>query len=324
MQEINILITALGSPLGQSIYKAVKISSLNINIYGSDVDELAAGLEFPKIKKVFLPKVTDISYLDKLKQILDDKKIKIIFPALSSEHELLIKNMSYFEEKNIFVVTPSFKTFTICNDKYESMRYLSARGVTVPFTVLASNSSDKNIFLDTYLFPVILKPRFGASSNDVYIVNDLSKLNGLISAFPSGYFVLQQFLSEPAEYTAGVMTSRNGTKRKVFILERNLKFGLSYSGRVIVNPDIEKYCLNIAGELNSSYSINIQLKMQNGVPYAYEINPRLSSTTSIRAHFNFNEPEMIIKEVLGIQYEFFTPHTMGSFSRYWEELYKDF
>ncbi len=322
-KNVNILITALGSPLGQSIYKAIRMSPLNINIYGSDVSDLAAGLEFSGVQKVSLPRVSDPTFLDELKVILERENIRIIFPVLASEHEIFIKNQCYFEENGIYIVSSSPETFTVCNDKYESMRYLGSRGVTVPMTVLASESHARNQFLNTNTFPVLLKPRFGASSNDVFIAEDMKMLNALVSAFKPGYFVLQQFLSEPEEFTVGVMTSNVTCRRKAFILERNLKFGLSYSGVVVINEVIEKYCLNIASLLEAKHSINIQLKMQNGIPYVYEVNPRLSSTTSIRAHFNFNEPEMIIKEVIGIEYDFFAPHTMGSFSRYWEELYRD-
>ena len=322
-KNINILITALGSPLGQSIYKAIRMSSLTIKIYGSDVSDLAAGLEFSGVQKISLPRVSDPKFLDELKVILERENIRVIFPVLASEHEIFIKNKCYFEENGIYIVSSSPETFAVCNDKYESMRYLGSRGVTVPMTVLASESHARNQFLNINTFPVLLKPRFGASSNDVFIVEDMQMLNALVSAFKPGYFVLQQFLSEPEEFTVGVMTSNVGFRRKAFILKRNLKFGLSYSGVVVTNEVIEKYCLDIASLLEAKNSINIQLKMQNGVPHVYEVNPRLSSTTSIRAHFNFNEPEMIIKEVKGIQYDFFAPHTMGSFSRYWEELYRD-
>lgn len=260
--DIKILITALGSPLGQSIYKAVRMSPLVINIYGSDVSDLAAGLHFPGIIKATLPRVSDSDYLEELKNLLEREKINIIFPVLALEHEILLKNKDYFQKKNIHIVSSSLEIFGICNDKYESMLYLSARGVTTPMTVLASIDEDKNLFLSKNSFPVILKPRFGASSNDVFIVNSVEKLNALIEAFQPGYFVLQQFLSEPQEYTVGVMTSNSSGKRRAFILERNLKFGLSYSGKVIINKAIENYCLGIASELDATNSINVQLKME--------------------------------------------------------------
>jgi carbamoyl-phosphate synthase large subunit len=53
----------------------------------------------------------------------------------------------------------------------------------------------------------------------------------------------------------------------------------------------------------------------------FEINPRFSSTTVIRAHFGFNEPEMCLRElVLGEQLR--TPVTRQGFAlRYWDEVY---
>jgi carbamoyl-phosphate synthase large subunit len=41
---------------------------------------------------------------------------------------------------------------------------------------------------------------------------------------------------------------------------------------------------------------NIQFRRTDTGPKILEINPRFSSTTGIRAHFGFNEPEMFVRE----------------------------
>jgi len=322
--KVNVMVMAVGSPLGQSILKAVKLSKYVDNIYAADISELAAGLYFDNIKPVILPLVKENHYFDVLSEFVEKNDIKVIFPTIAVEHEFFVKHADYFHERKIGVVSCDALVFQICNDKYESMLYLIQNSIAAPSTILGCEHDSIEEFITRYGFPVVIKPRNGASSNDVFIVKSRERLLGLLGAYPEDYFVVQEYLDDPRDYTAGVYVSSSGDFSDVIIFERNLKFGLSYSGKIISDEKMKEYCLSIAKVLKSTYSINIQFKMMAGQPYCYEINPRLSSTTSVRAHFGFNEPDMIIRDIIGIHLlREQIPAQAGMFMRYWEEIYQE-
>ena len=298
--KVNVMVMAVGSPLGQSILKAVKSSKYVGNIYAADISELAAGLYFYNVQPVILPLVKENDYFDVLTDFVEKNDIKMIFPTIAVEHEFFAKHAAYFDERKIGVVSCDASVFEICNDKYESMQYLKQNSIAAPSTILGCEHAAIEEFITHYGFPVVIKPRNGASSNDVFIVKSRDRLLALLGAYPEDYFVVQQYLEDPKDYTAGVYVSSSADFSDVIIFERNLKFGLSYSGKIISDAKLKEYCLSIAKALKSTYSINIQFKMMAGQPYCYEINPRLSSTTSVRAHFGFNEPDMIIRDMIGI------------------------
>jgi len=321
-ETINVLIMAVGSPLGQSILKAVRNSSLPVNIHAADIGPLAAGLYMEGVTKVILPLVKDPAYPQFLADYVVQNKIRVIFPTIAAEHDFFAKHSDEYLNLGAHVVSCDPEVFRICNDKYLSMEFLRSRGITAPDTVLCSDEGEVAGFLARNQFPVVLKPRFGASSNDVFIVRDPERLRGILKAYPLDHFVLQAYLDDPEDYTIGVFVTQDRSYQNTFVIRRNLKFGLSYSGEIIENEDISKHCLEIADALKSTFSINVQLKMVAGTPYTYEINPRLSSTTSVRAHFGFNEPDMILRDALG--FEPVNPRiakTRGIFMRYWEEIY---
>lgn len=323
-KPINILIMAVGSPLGQSILKAVCRSKLPDQIHVADINTMAAGLYVDNVIPVIFPLIKEPDYFQQLSHYLDAHQINVIFPTIAAEHDFFDTHSAYFIERGISIVKCSAETFRICNDKYQSMHFLQAQGINAPDTVLCANAPELERFLSSNTFPMVLKPRFGASSNDVFIVKNLDRLRGLINAFPQDYFILQTFLADPDDYTVGVFVSRDRDYKNTFILKRNLKFGLSYSGQVIENEAVSEHCMAIAEALQSVYSINVQLKLVDGVPFTYEINPRLSSTTSVRAHFGFNEPDMILRDLFNQRpLSDKLPASSGRFMRYWEEVYKE-
>lgn len=320
--KVNVLVMAVGSPLGQSILKAVKSSLYVDQIYAADINELASGLYFDNVKPVILPLVKENDYFDVLTDFVEKNNIRVIFPTIALEHEFFAKHTAYFHERKVGVVSCDASVFEICNDKYESMQFLKQNSIAAPSTILGCDRDAIEEFITCYGFPVVIKPRNGASSNDVFIVKSRERLLALLGAYPEDYFVVQQYLEDPKDYTAGVYVSSLADFSDVIIFERNLKFGLSYSGKIISDTKLKEYCLSISTALQSSYSINIQFKMVAGQPYCYEINPRLSSTTSVRAHFGFNEPDMIIRDMIGIKpLREHQPAQSGVFMRYWEEKY---
>ena len=152
-------------------------------------------------------------------------------------------------------------------------------------------------------------------------MNSRDQLFEILKVFSPNYFIIQAFLDDSSDYTAGVYISKDSKFRSTLLIKRQLKFGLSYSGIIFEDNQLSNYCLQIANKISSYYSINVQFKVIKGTPYAYEINPRLSSTTSVRANFGFNEPDMMLREIKGILYNHNLKKHCGRFTRYWQEHY---
>lgn len=318
---LNVLVLAVGSPLGQSIVKALQISRLQIRIHVADMGELAAGLHFPEVRPTILPPVKDACYLEKLADYISEHDIRAIFPVISVEHEFFAQHATYFRNAGVEILSCAPDVYRLCNDKYRSMIYLRSMGLDAPDTALCQNDNELEKFLSRNSFPIFVKPRFGASSADIFKIRNRDQLVGILQAFSRDHFVAQAFLSDSRDFTAGVYVSRDRTFRSTILIERELKFGLSYRGTIFEDEQLSSYCLKVAEIISSYYSINVQFKIHEGKPCAYEINPRLSSTTSVRAHFGFNEPDMILHELQGRLEDAVLARRSGQFTRYWQEHY---
>jgi carbamoyl-phosphate synthase large subunit len=323
-KPLNVLVLAVGSPLGQSICKALRMSNLPVKVITADSDPLSAGLYVDEqCPRVVLPLVKNPDYLAVLVDVIKEHHIQVIFPVIGPEFAFFHDNRTYFEQENIQVVSVEKAVLDRCNDKYEGMRYLREKGVSVPDTTPCVPGQVLEDFLARNRFPLFIKPRYGASGRHVYVVEGRDQLAAFQQAFPPGYFVAQTYLGDGDEYTVGVYMARDRSFRSAFVMKRQLKFGLSYKGEVVESPAINHYCMDLCDEMGLYYASNVQLKLVNGAPQAFEINPRLSSTACIRAAFGFNEPEMILRELAGDLAGHEPRPSSGKFLRYWEEMYLD-
>ena len=77
-KKIKILVTGVSSGVGQSIYKSLLLSKLNLDIFIGDINFLNIGLCQSK-KYLKLPKVEKKNSLKKIVEILKKKKIDVLF-----------------------------------------------------------------------------------------------------------------------------------------------------------------------------------------------------------------------------------------------------
>jgi carbamoyl-phosphate synthase large subunit len=327
MNKIVVLVTGVGgSGIGSQIIKALKMSSLPLHIIGTDTTELSTGVkEVDKFYKVSL--ANDKEYIPALIDTCSNENVKIIFPGSEPELKVISKNRNFFSDANIIVPINTEHVIDICSDKFKTNQFLAEHGFSYPKTIQVTKLGDLPI-VDFY--PVIIKPNTGGSgSNGVMIAQNRDELNVFVSFLLniSSDLVIQEYIGDSeSEYTIGVISTlegdiinsiavhrvienglgnkikvKNNTGKKEFGKNLVVSSGIS-QGTIGKFPAITKQCEEIAMKLGSKGPLNIQCRFVNGKVYVFEINPRYSGTTPLRAMVGFNEPEIMIKKyVLGEQ-----------------------
>ena len=197
--------------------------------------------------------------------------------------------------------------------------------------MLAKNT---NNLTDIDWFPVVVKPSVGGGgSANVYIAQSVNELMGLAAYLEldknNQEFVIQQYVGLPEdEYTVGILHDLDGNFIDSVAVRRELNGGLNVRMSVInknlnnnLGPNlvissgisqgiigkfenITNQCREIAEALGSKGPLNFQCRFVEGKVQIFEINPRFSGTTSLRAMIGFNEPDLLIdRHVLGREIE---------------------
>ncbi len=313
-----MVVTGMGSPLGQNIYKALKMSTLPLQIYLFDIYPFSMTLVLGE-QPVICPPARHPDYLDQLIAFLNREAIDIVFFGTEVEPCIIAPHLDRLrrETPTHFILNDD-EVFQIANDKLLTARFLHEAGLDSPASADAGDEAAVQALVDKTGFPLIVKPRHGSAARGLTRVKTMDTLRPLMLP---GYVVQECLLPDDEEYTVGIYRCRNGFVASATTIHRHLEFGLTYKGIVISEPAIEAYAVQVVEALGAVASCNVQLRLTARGPVAFEVNPRFSSTTPIRAHFGVNEPEFAIREyVLGEELDRHTARE-GGVLRYWQEYY---
>jgi len=304
MNEINgplsVLVTGAGSVYGLGIIKALKASVLPIEIIAIDTNPYSLGLFFTD-KSFIAPRAADEeSYYMFIENLCKDYQIKAIFIGSTAELSFYAKNRESLERSTgakVFVNSPT--VLELCTDKWLTMCHLSRSGFQIPATIRYPEDADiLSSFIKNTGFPLIVKPRGGRGSVGVVLIQDEQQLLEHVKGKKS--LIIQEYLpDEEQEFTVGICMNQKGKVISKIALRRYLQEGVSIAAVSDGYHDIADYCARVASTLGAYGAINIQLRLKDGMPIIFEINPRFSSSTGMRLLFGINEPESLIRsEVL--------------------------
>lgn len=324
-QQITIGITGTGSLIGQSIIKSINnINCDSIDIIGFDYFKNTIGSFWVNrnyiLPDILNPKISENMWLDFLMDVITVNKIDLLFIGVDFELQIFSKNKEKIEqETGCKVIVSSETVIDIANDKYKTFKFLKSNSFSYPNTFLLDEY--KTGLLD---FPFILKPRIGARSRGVYIINnqkELEEKQNIISNQNS--YIAQELIGKmETEYTCGTIYFDNIVRHSI-ALQRELRDGntwvANYSNEFPNN--ITEYVEEITKKLKPFGSCNFQLRMDNNdTPKLFEINPRFSGTTHIRSLFGYYEIEYIIDYLMENKLPEFNLKE-GIVRRYFEEFY---
>ena len=319
---INVLITGLGGPLGVSVFKALRLSSLRTRVIGTDVNARAFGLYLAD-KAILMPRAdtTSDAYLARLRDIIQKEHVDIVFPCSENELVVLAQNKDYFTGLDCQIFVNSLASLERTMDKYLLATDLRSAGLSAPDSTIPG-SYGWDDFIANHGFPLILKARLDSGSRNLYLVHNRAELD-----FFSGYVrlpvVQELLLPDDEEYTVGVFTAPEGRGEGTIILRRQLAAGLTFKAEVVENREIHEICLKTIKHLGLKGANNVQLRLTARGPCVFEVNPRFSSSTVIRAFYGFNEPELAIRAFLRGEMVIPRASSGGVALRMWDEIYVD-
>ncbi len=288
---MKILVTGVAGDIGNGIGRILRECEFVEKLIGCDIHAEHLGSQIFDACTI-VPRASSPDYLDALQTL----NVKFGFNAVVVTSEPELRFFSSLADKRIAVNFPlvmanqeSMKTGF---DKLKTAEFVASLGRPAPWT--------RSVAVDNPLnYPCILKSRYGAGSQGVYIVRDETLCDSYKTIYPD--YIWQEYMSdEDNEYTCGVYGCSDGEVRTI-IFRRRLVSGVTSYAELVQDEAIESLSVAVAKALNLRGSINIQLRLGSQGPMIFEINPRFSSTVVFRHKMGFTDLLWSLQEqILGV------------------------
>jgi carbamoyl-phosphate synthase large subunit len=269
MKKTTVLITAASRrvPLVRAFRSAVERFGQG-RVITTDINPLSPALYFGH-KHHIVPLTTDRYYIPIIESICDVEDVNLIIPTIDDELPIFGRVRQQFENLGINVAISSEQTGHICNDKFQTWEFCQENGISAPMTRLGSDFDWNKI-----QYPVIVKPRFGRGSVNVFSVRNAEQLRLFLNYVSDP--VVQDFV-EGTEYTVDVLSDFNGRVISVVPRERLvIRAGVSDKGVTRRNPVVMEFAQEVAERLQIVGAANIQCKVDGNQVTLIEVNPRFS------------------------------------------------
>ena len=297
-EKINILITGAGGTTGQSIIKALRISSLTCRLIAADTHPLAAGI-YRADAGYLLPAADQPQYIPRLIDVCRQENIQVILIGSTPEVPVLARHRDEIQKNcHALAVVSEKETVDICHNKYNTCQFLKQNNLPGPETVDISDRSQTEMLIQKRGFPLLLKPQQGCAARHVHVINSREEFDFFARRINEPALLQEYLPGDDEEYTCGLFYSRDHRRLGEIIMKRQLSYGGTYRGMTDDFNDIRDYIRRVGDALAPTGPINIQLRNTPAGPVLFEINPRFSCSDAMRAQMGYNAPEAAVRHFL--------------------------
>ena len=294
---IKVLVTGAGAVLGQGIVRALRISDLDLEIAAADPNPLSPAL-FWVDRGYIIPPANDPGFIACVSGVLDRERPDIVLVGTDVELPLFARHREELEgafATNVLVSSP--RVVDIADDKFETYNFCCDAGLNPPKSALPEDPASLQSLIEGAGYPLVVKPRIGARSVGVSIVNDDEELKSAIRG-RSGLVVQELAGAADQEFTSSALVF-DGVAEASVVMRRDLRDGNTHRAFVEPFEDLNLFVRRAAEALQPFGPVNFQFRVDAlGNPRIFEINARFSGATPLRALAGFNEVEMCIRKLI--------------------------
>ncbi|WP_295442950.1 ATP-grasp domain-containing protein [uncultured Thiodictyon sp.] len=295
MARLNILVSGVGAIIGYGIVNSLKLTGRKLNIVGMDIYSDAVGQHFCD-RFVQAKRAGSSEYLDFLVDVIKRYHIDLVFFGTEQELYQMSDSRDLLPDYFHKLVLNTRSVVDVSRDKLKTHLFLSQYGVEAIPTRVGGSFAALSLELG---LPFILKLRHSYASKGVFKIHDEQDFN-YWKVKAGGNFLAQELVGDDGhEYTAAIFGRGEEEALEPFVLRRRLS-GEGATARAVVEeiPELCETIGRLADLLRAVGPTNFQFRRHHGKYLLLEINPRISSSTSIRAAFGYNEAEMCIRYYL--------------------------
>lgn len=297
MNMYKVLVTGVGAVIGYGIVRSLRKAKPETVVIGMDIYPDAVGKQWCDHFEQS-PLVTAPGYSGFLQEVIRRHGVDLVIPGIEQDVSFLGRESAKGKLNGFSArfVLNNPHLIPIAGDKWLTHLRLKQNGFPTIDTRVEGEFRD---LTGTLGLPMLVKPRRSYASKGIQLIETQEDFD-YWKAKLGDNFLVQQFIgSLEEEYTVGVFGLGGGKFVRPIILQRKLsREGATAKARVRDLPELEQQVQRLAELFEPIGPTNFQFRLHRGEYLLLEINPRMSSSNSLRTIFGYNEAEMCLEYYL--------------------------
>ena len=292
MKKYTIFVSGASGIVGYGVLKSLRQANSGY-LYGATIYNISPANCFAD-EVLIAPPTVSAEYIPWLIETIKSKKIDMIIPTIEIDVEVWNENRDELEKTGAVVLLNNEELIRHCLDKLEFSRILLKEKVRCRIPSYESLSEIQD-FGGGY----IVKPKKGFGSRGIFYAKSYDELKQFEKLIKSTHFVQEYVGHASEEYTVSCFFNRNSEICAMVALKRKLsKQGFTEIAESVDSIFFRDTILELAHVFRPIGPTNFQFRVHNGQLKLLEINPRISSSTSIRCLLGYNESKMAVEYFL--------------------------
>jgi carbamoylphosphate synthase large subunit len=307
--SMNILLTSVGRR--SYLVKYFKeVVGENGEVHVSNSNEITPAFIFAD-KSTVTPLIYENRYIPFLLDYCVENNISAIISLFDVDLPILSANRQSFEDIGVRVIVSDEAVINVCNDKWETYKFLISNGFNAPKTYVSLELAIKAIRTEEVRFPVMLKPRWGMGSIAVIEVENEHELevlyNKVISNIMGSYLkyesqvnfkecVIIQEKLRGQEYGLDVINNLEGEYQNTIVKKKYaMRSGETDCAETIYSPVLRALGKAISKKLHHVANLDMDVFVDNDKPFVLELNARFGGGYPFSHIAGVNLPLAIVK-----------------------------
>jgi carbamoyl-phosphate synthase large subunit len=292
----TVLVSGASGIVGYGTLGSLRNSGKPLRLIGTSIYEDSVAQGFCDIFEK-APLTTNEIYIEWLLSVIEKYEVDLIIPGIEADLYKWKEHALEIESRGTIVLINRPSLVEICKDKW--LFYQELIKINSPYLIPSLLDTNYDKIVEEFGLPFLLKPKRGFASKGIVKVTTKEIFDLYKDQIGEVLFVQKLIGNDDEEYTTSVFCDGNGSYVASMTLKRKLaKDGYTDRAETIKIEGIEMVLNHFCEFFKPLGPTNFQFRMHEGVLLLMEINPRISSSTSIRTAFGYNESAMVVEYFL--------------------------
>ncbi len=313
----TVLVSGASGIVGYGVLRALKKSGKHLRLIGTSIYDDSVAPAFCDIFEL-APRTDDPIYMEWLLSTIRKHQVDLVIPAIEIDMYKWVEHLPEIQKSGAIALLNNVELIHLCKDKWVFYENIAAAGM--PCVIESSLCKDFDELKSRFGLPFLLKPRRGFASKGIVKI-DCYDLFLRYQKDIGPILMVQPIIgNDEEEFTTSTFCDGNGGFYAGMTLKRKLSTdGYTEKAEVVCMNEFSGTISDLCKKFSPIGPTNFQFRRCKDGIKLLEINPRVSSSTSIRTAFGYNESAMAVDYYLENQPIIQPDIRRGKAIRYTEE-----